>query len=58
MSETINAEAERTLINIHGGIHQAMDALYRQEDSDKAMQILRQVDAELARLINRARISG
>lgn len=51
----LNRATEQELGNLHGGLHQAMDALIRRNDRDEAERILRQVDQRLSVLINSAK---
>lgn len=50
MSEIVNREAADTIIDLHNGLHIAMDALIRNRDYDQAELVLRQMDERLSRL--------
>lgn len=57
MSETVNQEAADTIIDLHKGLHAAMDALIRDRDNDQAELILRQMDDRFSRLRREMKIA-
>jgi ATP/maltotriose-dependent transcriptional regulator MalT len=54
MEAQISVEAERQLLNVHRGIHQALDHLVNAKDFETAERLLRQVDQRLVSLLNGA----
>lgn len=50
MSEVVNADAADTIVDLHKGLHVAMDALIRDKDYAEAELVLRQMDERFSRL--------
>lgn len=54
MSEAINAEAKRTLEDMHNGLHVALETLVNYNDAGRTEAILRQLDTAMVNFLNRA----
>jgi len=55
MTAIINQEAEEIILDLHQGLHAAMDALIENKDYDEAEVILRQMDDRFRTFINDAK---
>jgi hypothetical protein len=55
MAEIVNQEAANTIIDMHNGVHAALQALVNDKDLEKAELILRQLDHRFARLTREAK---
>jgi hypothetical protein len=56
MQVEINREAENQLLDLHRGIHVAMEHLIKEKEYDKAELVLHEVDHRLAHLLNTAKV--
>lgn len=55
MTAIVNHEAEALILDLHRGLHAAMDALIENKDYDEAEVILRQMDERFRTFINGAK---
>jgi hypothetical protein len=56
MKAEISVEAERQLLDVHRGIHRALDQMVNAKDFQTAELLLRDVDQRLVSLLNGATV--